>query len=160
MSVAFNPMNPMTYWTLPFGGYVSTPPVYPSQPKATGPIKIEASASDPGIKVTQSADSITIKGTTKGDKRPIDPFGMPANYTIARGMGFSLDIDKAPTTDLMGKTDYTAKNARLFSLTTSPGWSAVECAERLADKVNEKRDFKAEVIENRDGSATLKFARR
>jgi len=157
---SFNPMNPMTYWTLPFGGAVRTPSVFPAQPKATGPIAIDASASDPGIKLTTAADSITFTGTTRGDKRPIDAFGMPASYTVARGMSFSLDIDKAPTTDISGKTDYSKKNARLFTLTTSPGWSAVECAERLADKVNANREFKADVVEHRDGTATLQFSRR
>jgi hypothetical protein len=158
MGVTFNPMNPMTWWTAPLGGSAS---VFASTPKKTGPIAIEASASDPGLKVTTGADSITIAGKTRGAEPAKDIFGTPSSYmSYARGMGFSLDFDDAPTKDAFGNTDYTKKNARLFSLTTSPGWSAAECAERLADKVNDKADFKAEVINNANGSSTIKFTRR
>lgn len=159
MSVTFNAMNPMTWWTLPMGGYA--PSVFPAQKKETGPIAIDASSSDPGIQMKSGNDSITFSGTaTKGAYRPKDVFGSPASYDIARGMGFSLDIDKAPTTTITGETDFTKKNHRLFSLTTSKGWGPLECAQRLADKVNDKREFKATVVENGDGSATLRFARR
>ena len=158
MGVTFNPMNPMTWWTAPLGGSAS---IFAPTPKKTGPIAIEASASDPGLKVTTGPDSITIAGKTKGAEPAKDIFGTPSSYiSYARGMSFSLDIKDAPTTDAFGNTDYTKKNARLFGLTTSPGWSASECAERLADKVNEKTDFKAEVIDNANGSSTIKFTRR
>ena len=158
MSVTFNPMNPMTWWTAPMGGYA--PSVFPAQKRETGPIAIDASSSDPGMKVTTSKDSITFKGETKGALRPVDEFGVPRSYEVARGMGFSLDIKTAPTTTITGETDYTKKNHRLFSIDTARGWSAIDCAERLADKVNDKNDFKATVVENRDGSATLNFTRR
>ena len=157
MGVTFNPMNPMTWWTAPLGGSAS---VFASTPKKTGPIAIEASASDPGLKVTTGADSITIAGKTQGAAPGRDIFGETPHVTYARGMGFSLDIDDAPTKDAFGNTDYTKKNARFFQLTTSPGWSAAECAERLADKVNDKGDFKAEVVENKNGSSTITFTRR
>lgn len=158
MPVTFNPMNPMTWWTAPLGGSAS---VFAPTAKKTGPIAIDASASDPGIKVTTGVDSITIAGKTKGAEPAKDAFGTTSSWIeIARGMGFSLDINDAPTTDAFGKTDYTKKNARLFNLTTSPGWSANECAERLADKVNDKADFKADVVDNADGSATIKLTRR
>jgi hypothetical protein len=158
MGVTFNPMNPMTWWTAPLGGSAS---IFAPTPKKAGPIAIDASASDPGLKVTTGPDSITIAGKTKGPQNAKDIFGIESSWTqYARGMGFSLDIDDAPTKDAFGNTDYTKKNARFFTLTTSPGWSAAECAERLADKVNEKTDFKAEVVNNANGSSTIKFTRR
>lgn len=158
MGVTFNPMNPMTWWTAPLGGSAS---IFAPTAKKTGPIAIEASASDPGIKVTTGPDSITIAGKTRGAAPAKDAFGTESSWiSYARGMGFSLDINDAPTKDAFGNTDYTKKNARLFGLTTSPGWSAAECAERLADKVNDKADFKAEVINNANGSSTIKFTRR
>ena len=154
----FHPWNPATWWTLPFGGQVG--PVYPAQPRATGRIAIDARASDPGLKISVGHDRITLRGTTRGDHQPKDVFGLPAPYTYARGVSFSLDIDKAPTVDVFGATDYTAKNNRLFTLTTQRGWSALECAERLADKVNAAREYRATVVENADGSATIELARR
>lgn len=158
MAVTFNPMNPMTWWTAPLGGSAS---VFAPTAKKTGPIAIDASASDPGIKVKTGADSITISGKTKGPENGKDIFGQVSSSTqYARGMEFSLDIDDAPTKDAFGKTDYTKKNERLFGLTTQPGWSAAECAERLADKVNHKGDFKAEVTNHENGSSTITFARR
>lgn len=158
MGVTFNPMNPMTWWTAPLGGSAS---IFAPVAKKQGPIAVDASCSDPGITLTTGADSITLKGKTRGAAPATDAFGTKSNWIeIARGLGFSLDVKDAPTKDAFGNTDYTKKNARLFNLTTSPGWSALECAERLADKVNAKADFKANVVENDDGSATLTFARR
>ena len=159
MPVSYNAMNPMTWWTLPFGG--RSPTVYPAQPTAVGPIAIKATASDPGLTVASDKNSITIKGTTAGSKRMGDEYmGLFPTYDVARGMSVTLDIDKAPTKDVWGDTDYTEKNQRLFTLTTGKGWTAAECAQRLADKVNARDDFRATVKNHADGSATLSFARR
>jgi hypothetical protein len=154
MPVAFNPFNPFSY--LPsFGG---TSSVYPTQPavSARTPIAVKSEASDPGLKLTRGTNSLTITGTTRGAKAVNHDL---ASWDEARGMSFSLDIDKAPTTDVFGHTDYTAKNHRLFTLTTSKGWSAEKCAQMLADKVNAVGDFKATVKVARDGAATISFSR-
>ena len=155
MTVTFNPFNPFSYWSLG-----SSKPVYPTQPSAPkgAPIDIKTTASDPGLKVTKAKDSVTIRGTTKGAQHVESDFG--GSYDVARGMSFTLDIDKAPTVDVFGHTDYTEKNSRLFTLTTSKGWSAEECANRLAAKVNAQDDFRAKVTTHRDGSATISFTRR
>lgn len=151
-------MNPMTWWTAPLGGSAS---IFAPTAKKQGPIAVDATNSDPGITLTTGPDSITLSGKTKGAAPATDAFGTKSTWVeISRGMGFSLDVNDAPTTDAFGKTDYTKKNARLFNLSTSPGWSANECAERLADKVNAKNDFKASVVDNADGSVTLTFTRR
>jgi hypothetical protein len=158
-----NPFDPfgftaawMRAWTRPAG------PVYPRQPsiKPGTPIAIDARRSDPGLTVTTAKDAITIAGTARGPQRPRDALGIPLPYDYARGMSFSLDIDRAPTVDVNGRTDYTEKNQRLFTLTTSKGWSALECAQRLAAKVNAGDDFKAAVESHADGRATLRFTRR
>ena len=125
------------------------------------PIEIRARASDAGITIggDRNRDRLTIRGTTEGAFQPTDAFG-PLLYDIARGMSFTLDIDRAPTVDIFGRTNYTEKNSRSFGLTTSKGWSAVKCAEMLAAKVNREDDFGAKVHPNADGSATLSFTRR
>lgn len=154
MPVAFNPFNPMSYWS------AWSRPVYPTQPAVAkgAPIAIKHTASDPGLKVTSGSNSVTIKGTTSGAREVNSDFG--GSYSVSRGMSFSLDIDKAPTTDVFGRTDYTEKNSRLFTLSTAKGWSAKECADRLAAKVNAGDDFRAKVTVAADGSATLTFTRR
>lgn len=159
MPVHYNPMNPMTWWTVPFGG--RSPNIYPAQPAAVGPIDIKSGASDPGLTVTSDKNSITIAGTSQGAKRMGDEYmGLFPSYDVARGMHLTLDIDKAPTKDVWGDTNYTEKNQRHFVLTTGKGWSAAECAQRMADKVNARDDFRATVKQNADGSATINFARR
>ena len=93
MAVTFNPMNPMTWWTAPLGGSAS---VFAATAKKTGPIAIDVSASDPGIKVTAGADSITIAGKPKGAEPAKDAFGTKSSWIeVARGMGFSLDVNDA-----------------------------------------------------------------
>lgn len=154
----FNPFNP---WHV-LEAMRHPPPIYPVQPRvpAGTPIEIKPRNSDPGVRMSAGVDSVTISGTTKGAKIPRDPLGLPLGYSVARGMSFTLDIDKAPTEDVFGRTNYTEKNSRLFTLDTSPGWSAAECARRLADKVNKGDDFRAQVTVDDDGSATIHFSRR
>jgi hypothetical protein len=153
-TTTFNPFNPLSYWTLGSSG------VKASRSTDRSPISIDVSKSDPGLKVSKGKNAITISGETKGFLRPRDVMGYPADYEVGRGMGFSLDVNKAKTTDALGRTDYTEKNSRLFSLTTSKGWSAEKCARMLADKVNGGDDFKATVKVSASGVATISFSRR
>jgi hypothetical protein len=154
MPVNFNPFNPFSY----FPGTSSTSSTS-TQPavSARTPIAVKSENSDPGLKLVKGTNSLTITGTTKGAKTVNHDL---AGWEEARGMSFSLDIDKASTVDAFGNTDYTEKNHRLFTLTTSKGWSAEKCAQMLADKVNAQGSFKATVKVARDGAATIAFARR
>lgn len=155
-TVPFNPFNPFSYWTLGAAGRASST----SSAARGAPIAIKTESSDPGLKVKSGKNQVTITGKTRGDLQPVDGFGVPVPYTVARGMSFTLDIDKAPTTNAFGRTDYTEKNSRLFTLTTSPGWTAEECARRLAAKVNANDDFRATVKVAATGAATVEFTRR
>jgi hypothetical protein len=162
----FNPYSPASYfdlWSRALNPWMPPPAVYPVQPRvpAGTPIAIKASNSDPGIQLDtdRAHNRVTISGTTQGPfvKRDLSGF---VDYEVARGMGFTLDIDTAPTEDIFGRTDYRAKNKRLFGLDTTKGWSAAECADRLARKVNDAGEFRATVTRHRDGSASIDFARR
>jgi hypothetical protein len=147
MAITFNPFNPLSYFAAGL----------PSQSSNKTPIQIKPSNSDPGMQLTAGKDSVTLRGVTKGAKQVKNLMG---DYELARGMSFTLDINKAKTTDAFGKTDYTEKNHRLFTLDTSPGWSAAECARRLAQKVNDgDAPFRASVSVAKDGAATISFQR-
>jgi hypothetical protein len=151
---AFNPFNPFSYF-----GYIPSRPIYARQPRlpASTPIAIKAGSSDPGISIKAGKNEVTIKGTMRGPKVQ----GMvPYTYSVARGVSFTLDIEKAPTVDVFGKTDYTEKNSRGFGVDSRKGWGAEEVARRLAAKVNAQDDFRATVKVAADGSATVSFARR
>ena len=143
-----------------------TTPRLPTTVKASTPaksaakvstIQIKKDVSDPGIKAKLGADSLTLSGTAKGDKMVNTPIG---GGGYARGVHFTLDVDKAPTTDFFGRTDYTEKNSRCFDLVTQKGWTATECAKRMAAKVNAGDDFTAKVVSHQDGSATIQFKKR
>ena len=154
MPVAFPSFNPFD----PFGIFSSSTKAS-TQPTAAAPIAIKAESGDPGVRVTSAHDSVTIRGRAEGAAVKYDLSGA-VDYEIARGMSFTLDIDKAKTTDAFGHDDFTEKNARLFTLDTQRGWSAAECARRLAAKVNDGRaPFFADVRENKDGSATIVLSR-
>jgi hypothetical protein len=159
----FDFLNPMNWLTL--NPYLPRPaPIYPAQasiPEGT-PISIKGSSTDPGSKLTidKKKNAIIISGTTHGAKPVFDDITKDFKYWVARGMGFSLDVEKAPTEDIFGSTNYTAKNKRLFSIDTAKGWSAAKCAEMLAAKVNDAWEFKATVIRHQNGSATIQFSRR
>jgi hypothetical protein len=157
MPVTFNPFNPFSYF--PGIGSTGSASVFPTQPAVSPrtPIAVKSENSDPGLKLVKGTNSLTIAGTTRGPKTVNHDL---AGWTEARGMSFTLDIDKAPTVDVFGHTDFTEKNSRLFNLTTGKGWSAEKCAKMLADKVNAGDDFKAAVKVARDGSATISFTRR
>jgi hypothetical protein len=151
--VTFNPFNPFS-WMVP------SKPLYPSRPAATGPIAVEGRNGDPGLRMSIGKNQITLRGVAAGAKQVTtggsDPMVM---YEVGRGLGFSLDIDKAPTVDAFGKTDYTEKNSRMFSWDTAKGDSAEKIARALARKVNAGDDFKARVSVSPDGSATISFSR-
>ena len=153
MLVAFTPWNPFSWWL----GHVPSRPVFPAQPKvpAGTPINVSIRSSDPGIQLTRSTNSITLRGTTAGPR-----FVPEGGYDVSRGLSVTLDIDKAPTVDVFGATNYTEKNDRLFGLSTQRGWSAAKCAQLLAAKVNSKDDFRATVSVAADGAATVRFTRR
>lgn len=152
MATTFNPFNPFAYWT------AALAPLAPVK-RDTTPIAIDARSSDPGMRIKTGKNEVTLKGTTAGFKQ-VEVFGGLGGYELARGVSFTLDIDKAKTTDAFGRTDYTEKNSRLFGLTTSKGWTAEESAKRLAAKVNAEDDFRARVTVHKDGSATIAFERR
>jgi hypothetical protein len=145
---ALNLFNPLSY-VAPF--FNATPA------RDTSPIAIDPRSSDPGLKITAGRDSVTLRGTTRGFETR-DSF-LGGSYEIARGVSFTLDINKASTTDTLGKTDYTEKNSRIFTLDTHSGQSAVETARALAAKVNAGDDFSAKVTARRDGSAKISFER-
>jgi hypothetical protein len=154
MPVGFNPLDPfgvMDAWSKAVSRASNT-----SAP-VSGPIAIEASGEGAtGIQVSIGKDSITLSGASIGPeiRRYLDG---TTKYEVARGVGFSLDVDKA---DTKNDTDYTEKNHRLFGIDTQKGWSALKCAQMLADKVNDgDAPFNASVIANRDGSATIQFTR-
>src|ERR1041385_8251149 len=156
---SFNPFNPadwMQAWA--FGPSAVRPSIFEPQPRTNAPIEIDASSSDPGASMTAGKDSVTIRGRTEGAKVVRDSSGY-VKYEVARGMGLSLDINKVPTTDIYGNTDFTMKNRRLFSLDTSPGMSAMACANALAAKVNDEMDFRARVVPGAGGSAKIEFTR-
>jgi len=157
VAVTFMAYNPMTWWTAPFGDRVTAFPQAPTA-KST-PIELEARASDPGVRLTTSSDTITITGRAAGPKPMKDIFGLP-HGDLARSVSFTLDIEKAPTNDLWGNTDYTEKNSRIFQVMTSKGATAAQIANALAAKVNRGDDFKATIAEGQDGSATIALARR
>lgn len=156
--LGFNPFNPFSYWAA-----AMSRPVYPRQARLSDstPIAIKPRSSDPGMKLTAGDNSVSIKGTaTQGAKVVRDLSGY-VDYELARGMSFTLDIDDAPTVDVFGKSNFTEKNSRIFTLDTSPGWSAEKCARMLADKVNKGDDFRATVSVAASGqSATIDFERR
>lgn len=158
MPVVFNPFNPFSYWAAALSR-----PVYPHQariPDAT-PIVIQPVHSDPGMSVTSAKNSVTIRGEATQGARVVRDLSGYVDYEVGRGMSFTLDIDKAPTVDIFGKTSFTEKKSRIFTLDTSPGWSAQKCAQMLADKVNKGDDFRARVVVADDmRSATIELARR
>ncbi|HEY4222667.1 MAG TPA: hypothetical protein VGO62_15030 [Myxococcota bacterium] len=155
MGLTFNPFDPfgvVNAWSKAVSRASST-----SAP-ATGPIAIKGSGEGPalGIQLAVGKDSITLSGTSAGPevKKYLDG---TTKYEIARGVGFSLDVDKA---DTKNDTDYTEKNHRLFGIDTQKGWSAAKCAQLLADKVNAgDAPFNASVVAHADGSATIKLTR-
>lgn len=122
-------------------------------------IDIKASASDKGFNVETGENCITITGIADGPETAYDAFGLPYG-DYARSVRFTLDIDKAPTTDAFGKTNYTKKNRRIFQVMTSKGATAEQVARALTKKVNDIRDFRAEVSVNSPESARIDFSHR
>lgn len=145
---SINPFNPMT-WLVPRPASVS------SQSAAKQPIDIRPRSTDAGIGIQSDTNSVTLTGDARGAEIEGKP---PFTYESARSVAFTLDIDHVPTTNRSGRTDYTEKNSRIFQVITQQGWSAAECARRLADKVNAKGDFTAKVTSSGE-SATITFAR-
>jgi hypothetical protein len=124
------------------------------------PLEIEGRSTDRGIKMTLGRNDVTLVGVAHGPTTPRDEFGIPRLYSLAHSVSFTLDIDKAPTVDLLGRTNYTEKNRRIFSVDTTHGWDAQEIATRLSAKVNAHPSFSAQVKLHRNGSATLRLGRR
>ena len=129
---------------------------------AAAPIAIKSSKNDRGIKVTVNArkNSLTLRGVAHGPLPGghILYDGQPS-YWIGQGVSFTLDIDKAPTTDVFGRTDYTLKNRRIFQVDTTKGWTARDIADRLAAKVNALPDFTAKVVHHDDGRSTIELSK-
>src|SRR5262245_23339368 len=107
---SINPWNPLSYMNL-WTQYLPRTSVYPVQPRvpAGTPIEIKPRNSDPGLSIEAGRDSVTLTGVTEGARVVRDLSGY-VKYEVARGVSFSLDSDKAPTVDIYGDTDYTAKN--------------------------------------------------
>jgi hypothetical protein len=125
------------------------------------PIKIGGGRpSDPGLSLTRGKNSVTIRGVAAGDLHPRGPLGEPRDYSIARGIGFDLDVDAAPTVDVFGRTNYSEKNSRLFSVTTSAGMTDLDIADRLAKKVNDVGTYRARVTALPGGGARIDLERR
>lgn len=154
--------NPLFWWS--GAVHAATPPRRPiyadKRPDPRTPIAIDVRASDKGIRMVQvDKDTVRISGKAKGDEPGKDIFGFPIG-SYARSVFVGLDIDEAPTTTIFGNTDYTEKNSRGFMVYTNLGQSAHKLAHALAAKVNAEDDFRATVVEHRDGSASITFKRR
>ncbi len=139
----------------------SVGPAYPAQHIAkTTPIVVDIDASDPGIKVAQAGtNKVRLSGTANGDRPMKDIMG----YTVgsyAQGVHLKLDIDRAPTETVSGKTDYTEKNSRLISVMTDAGQSPLSIATGLADKINKHPQFHADVVKLTGTTVELVLSRR
>ncbi len=122
-------------------------------------IEIKASASDKGFELETGINSLKIKGIADGPEPAYDITGFPVG-DYARSVRFTLDIDKAPTTDAFGNTNYSKKNNRIFTFMTSKGATAEHVARALAKKVNDARDFRAQVNVESPEEAQLTFSHR
>jgi hypothetical protein len=153
-------MNPFVAWASFVNATIpSVGPSYPRQDVPKGqPLDIDARASDPGIRIASSKNQVVLAGNAKGDKPMRDITGMTAGY-LARSVSVGLDIDQAPTVDVLGRTNYTEKNSRHFSVITSLGQSAHSIADALAVKINAHKSFTAKVTKNADGSAVIDLER-
>ena len=124
---------------------------------------------DSGLKVKFDAkkQTLTISGTAKGkeSRNPYNP-KETSDYLKTEEFGgtisFDFDHDKMPNFDT--SAGYTEKNKWYFahgaSIGTKKGQSAAQVAESLAAKVNENRSYRAVVVSNADGSATVSVNRR
>ncbi|MEN9796887.1 MAG: hypothetical protein RL653_583 [Pseudomonadota bacterium] len=122
----------------PLGLFVTSPhSVY--EPRRGAPIALRGTSTDAGMRLVVGKDSVTLAGTAGGQEGR-GPAGLES--LEPRGLRLSLDAGKALT------------------LATRQGWSALECARRLAEKVNARNDFRATVEPGTGGAATLHFARR
>lgn len=131
MSVTVSLVDPL--------GLFATSPQSVYEPRRGAPIALRGSSTDVGVKLVVGKDSVTLSGTARG----LEGLGPTAlEYLEPRGLCLSLDAGKPLT------------------LTTRPGWSALECARRLAEKVNARDDFRATVETGPGGRATLHFTRR
>jgi hypothetical protein len=122
-------------------------------------IEIKASASDKGFELEIGMNSLKITGIADGPEPAYDIMGMQVG-DYARSVRFTLDIDKAPTTDAFGNTNYSKKNRRIFTVMTSKGATAEQVARALAKKVNDARDFRAQVQVESPEDALLTFSHR
>ncbi len=155
MPLVFNPLDPWSWLAA-----ASPRAVYPTQPRLSAgtPITIVPTTTDPGLCWSKAENQLTLSGRAQGPAQ-VDPNGW-GSYELARSASFTLDIDRAPTVDVFGRRNFTEKNSRIITISTETGWSAAECARRLAEHVNGGDDFRALVSVNADGSATIAFRRR
>ena len=118
-------------------GLFSTAPLRVFEPQKE--LSLRGHSTDDGVKLRTGKNSVTLQGHSLGPERR----GLgPLEYLEPRGISVGLDADKAVT------------------LTTRPGWTALECARRLAEKVNARSGFRATVESGLEGTATLHFTRR
>jgi hypothetical protein len=139
-------------------------------PSVTSPRPVELSqvkSSDTGLKLTSTANSITVSGTAKGPVS-VNPWtgraGSDYENTEDKGASLSLsfDHDKMPKFDT--SAGYTEKNKWFFShsaeVTCKKGQTAEQVLTALAAKVNANGDYKATVVARGDGGATLTVDRK
>jgi hypothetical protein len=120
-------------------GLFATSPQSVYEPHKGPPVALRGSSTDAGVRLVVGKDSVTLTGTAHGPEGQ----GLAAlEYLEPRGLRLGLDAGK------------------VLTLTTRPGWSALECARRLAEKVNARDDFRATVDMGPGGTATLNFKRR
>ncbi len=138
-------------------------PAQPEVPEGT-PIDIKTRVTDDGLSVSQTPTSMTISGTAKGGEMAFGEDSLTStlfgDYRKPAGIAFSLDADKAPTTDRFGNTNYREKNSRSFYVGAAKGASAESIAGRMAKAVNAEDDFRAKVEVAQNGDATIHFTRR
>lgn len=139
--------------------YLSPAAATTSSSSAEEEIEIKASASDKGIKLKAGFNHLKIMGIAEGPETAYDIMGIAVG-DYARGVRFTLDIDKAPTTNVFGQKDYSMKNRRIFQVMTSKGATAEQIARLLARKVNDARDFRAKLFVDSSDSAQLNFSHR
>jgi hypothetical protein len=166
MPLAFNPFNPMSYfnaWT----SSVTAADLGRSRVSRSTPIAVEAKSLNSGIKTSvkqlpQGTTEVTFSGKAKGPTSH-DVFGGALNsYVEHHPVQLGVAVAEAPTTDSLGRTNYTEKNKR--SLVTSPrgGETGQDLAETFARRINaDVSAFRATVKPGKTaGSAVLVISRR
>jgi hypothetical protein len=149
-------LDPQAWYRALWG---NTPAMYPPQPRPAtdAPIAVQARAArDGSFVLTTNENSVTIEGVAKGPVWHEDR----GYSTGGSSFSVSLDVHLAPTVDVFGKSNSTARNRRFFVADTPAGASAAEVARSLANEIVRAGEFGAMVSVAANGTATIHFSRR